>query len=189
MVTTLAGQNYDLQDSPENIALYLIRDRWNLTTDGYIPAKSEISFNTFGWSGRKSYQLSVEPFTPPALLELNIGREQLTQYRDQLLLHVYMIKNRDEVPPQLHHITQKAEQIVRDNIANVGYGITGIRLTSPFSTVETMTAYTGNFPNQVEVSLWHSRAVVELLYYRATTGTLNGVRISKTHKYNVEESA
>lgn len=184
--TVLAGQNYDLQEAPETIVRNFIRDRWNLVKVGYIPAKSEITFSLFGWSGRKSYQISVEPFTPPALTELNIGREQWTQYKDQILVHTFIIKHHDEVPPQIHHITQKIEQIVRENITSIGYGLTSIKLTSPFSIVETVTAYTGNFPNQTEISLWHSQAVVELMYYRVTTGVLSNIRMSKIHKFNIE---
>jgi len=56
-------------------------------------------------------------------------------------------------------------------------------LRAPFSIIEERS---GNFGNQTEVSLWHSNAVVELLYFKVTTGTLTGTRTSKTHKYNVE---
>lgn len=184
--TVLAGQNYDLQEAPETIVKEFIRDRWPVVKVGYIPAKDEISFSLFGWSGRKSYQISIEPYGAAILKELNIGRDQWTQYKDPMYIHVFMIKNYDEVPPQMHHMTQKAEQIVRENITNVGHGINAIRLVSPFSAVNTMTAYTGNFPNQIEVSLWYCRATVELLYYRVTYNTLSSVQKSKIHKYNIE---
>lgn len=186
MVTVIAGTQTDLEDSPENIVKNLIRDRWPLTKVGYVPAKSEISFSLFGWSGRKSYQISVEPSTAATLQELNIGRDQWTQYKDPLFIDVYMIKHHDTVPPQMHQMTQKIEQIIRENITNVGYGINAIRLTSPFSTVRTITAYTGDFPNQTEISLYFSRATVELLYYRVTTGTVSEIRKTKIHKYNIE---
>lgn len=184
--TVLAGQSYDLQDSPEQITRIFIRDRWNIAKDGYIPARNEITFSLFGWSGRKSYQVSIEPFNAPILTQLNIGREQWTRYRDPLLVHVYVIKNRDEVPPQLHHITQKVEQIIRENINSVGYGISSIVLTSPFSRINQERAYSGNFPNQTEISLWHATATVELHYTRVTYNVKTNVRTIKTHKFNVE---
>lgn len=184
--TVLAGQSFDLQEAPENIVKEFIRDRWPNAKVGYIPAKDEITFSLFGWSGRKSYQISIESFSAATTTELGIGRDQWTQYKDPLYLHVFMIKNYDEVPPQMHNMTQKAEQIVRENITNVGHGISSIRLVSPFSAVNEMMAYTGNFPNQTEVSLWTSRATVELLYYRVTYGTLSAVQKSKIHKYNIE---
>ena len=99
------------------------------------------------------------------------------------LIHVWIVKNKDEVPPQLHHITQRIEQIILENITNVGYGITAIRLTAPFSAIEQVIG--AGWGNQTEVSLWHSTAIVELLYFKVTTGTLSGVRTSKTHKYNI----
>jgi hypothetical protein len=186
MPTVLAGQNYDLQDSPENIVLYLIRDKWNLVQDGQIPAKSDITFSLFGWSGRKSYQISVEPSNAPRVTRRSIGPEGYIQYEDPILVHAWIVKNRDEVPPQLHHITQRVEQIVLENITNVGYGITAIKLTAPFSAIEEVIGNFGGFSNPTEVSLWHSTAVVELLYFKVTTGILSGVRTTKTHKYNIE---
>src|SRR5215203_240006 len=182
--TVLAGQTFDLQDSPENIVMYLIRDKWNLEVDGQIPAKSEITFSLLGWTGRKSYQISVEPSFAPNIQHMNIaGTNMYLKYVDPVLIHVWIVKNRDEVPPQMHHITQRIEQILFENITNVGYGITAIKLRAPFSIIEERS---GNFGNQTEVSLWHSNAVVELLYFKVTTGTLTGARTSKTHKYNIE---
>jgi hypothetical protein len=179
----LAGTQHDLEDSPENIVLHLIEQRWNQQVDGLIPAKSEITFSLFGWSGRKSYQISVEPSNAPRITRKSIGPEAYVQYDDPILVHVWIIKNRDEVPPQLHHITQRVEQIILENIINVGYGISAIKLTAPFSAIEQVI---GNFGNQTEVSLWHSTAVVELLYFKVTTGILTGARTSKTHKYNIQ---
>lgn len=190
MPTVLAGQNYDLQDSPENIVLHFIEQRWNNEVDGFIPAKSEITFSLFGWSGRKSYQISIEPSNAPMIQRMNIaGTNSYLKYNDPILVHVWLIKNRDEVPPQMHHITQRIEQIVLENVTNVGYGITAIRLLEPFSAIEQTTGFFGSgsrFSNTTEVSLWHSTAVVELLYFRVTSGVLSGVRISKTHKYDIE---
>jgi hypothetical protein len=187
MPTVLAGQSYDLQDSPENITLRFFRDRWKLQKDGAIPAKNEITFNLFGWSGRKSYQISVESSnTPPIITPMAIGQEQLLQYRDPIYVHVWIVKNKDVVPPQMHHITQRVEQIVLENVTNIGYGLTAIRLTQPFNMIELVSGRQGGtFGNQTEVSLWHSRATVELLYYRYTYNVLGGVRASKTHKYNI----
>jgi hypothetical protein len=188
--TVLAGQNYDLQDSPENIVKNFIEDRWNHEVDGQIPAKSEITFSLFGWSGRKSYQISVEPSNAPLIQNMNIGgSNSYLKYTDPILLHIWIIKNKDEVPPQLHHMTQKIEQIVLENITNVGYGITAIRLIAPFSAIEETKGIFGGggtLSNQTEVSLWHSTAVVELLYFKVTTGILAGARTSKTHKYNIQ---
>jgi hypothetical protein len=188
--TYLTGTTHDLEESPENIVLYLIRDRWPLVQDGYIPNKESITFSLFGWSGRKSYQISVEPSNAPVLQRLSFGSDNVyVQYNDPILIHVWIIKNRDEVPPQLHHITQKVEQIIFENQTNVGYGITAARLMAPFSAVEQTTGFFGStnrFGNMTEVSLWHSTAIVELFYFKVTTGTLSGARVSKTHKYDIE---
>ena len=186
MVTVLAGTQTDLQESPEQITRIFIRDRWNINQDGYIPARESIQFSLFGWTGRKSYQIGIEPFNAPILTQLNIGIEQWTRYRDPILVHVWMIKHHDVPPPQLHHITQKVEQIIRENINSVGFGITSIVLTSPFSRINEEKAWSGNFPNQTQNTLYHTVATVELHYTRVTYGVKTNVRISKTHKYNVE---
>lgn len=189
--TVLAGTTHDLEDSPENIIKYLLEQKWNLETDGFIPSKNDISFSLFGWSGRKSFQISVEPSMAPMITRLSIGQDTYLKYNDPIIVHVWILKNRDEVPPQLHHITQRVEQIILENITNVGYGITAVQLLSPFSAIETREFFSqesgvrSSFQNQTEVSLWHTQAVVELLYFRVTTGTLSGVRRTKTHKYNI----
>jgi hypothetical protein len=190
--TVLAGQSYDLQDSPENIVLDFIKSRWNIEQDGFIPAKSDITFNLFGWAGRKSYQISVEPAEAPIVTRLSIGPEAYIQYNDPIVVHAWVLKNRDEVPPQLHHMTQKIEQIVLENVTNVGYGITGIQLIAPFSAIETREYFSQesgtqtSFQNPTEISLWHSEALVELLYFKVTYDTLKEVVRSKTHKYNIQ---
>ena len=81
----LAGTQHDLEDSPENIVLDFIESRWNQQVDGSIPAKSEITFSLFGWSGRKSYQISVEPSNAPRLTRKSIGPEGYVQYEDPIL--------------------------------------------------------------------------------------------------------
>ena len=191
MVTVLAGTTHDLEDSPENIVLHFIEHRWNQEVDGFIPAKSEITFSLFGWAGRKSYQISVEPSNPPIVQNMNIGGSNMyIKYNDPILVHVWLVKNKDQVPPQMHHITQRIEQLVFENVTNVGYGITAIRLIAPFSAIEEITGFSSGgslrFGNITEVSLWHSTAMVELLYFKVTTGNLSGARISKTHKFDVQ---
>jgi hypothetical protein len=193
MPTILAGQNYDLQDSPENIVKYLIQQRWNLERDGSIPARDEITFSLMGWAGRKSYQISVEPSAAPIITRMSIGSDAYLQYNDPVIIHVWVIKNRDEVPPQLHHITQKVEQIILENVTNVGYGITAIQLMAPFSSIETRQYFSQesgsvdiSLPSSTEISLWHSQAVAELLYFKVTYNTFGSARTSKTHKYNIQ---
>src|SRR5215218_3517086 len=186
--TVLAGQTFDLQDSPENIVMYLIRDKWNLEVDGQIPAKSEITFSLLGWTGRKSYQISVEPSFAPNVQHMNIaGSNMYLKYVDPVLIHVWIVKNRDEVPPQMHHITQRIEQIIYENVTNVGYGITAISLMAPFSAIDVRQEFTSKeLQNPTEQSLWHSQAVVELLYFKVMTNPLQSARTFKTHKYNIE---
>lgn len=190
--TVLAGQNFDLMDSPENIVRYLIEQKWNLQRDGLIPARDEIRFSLLGWAGRKSYQITVEPSDAPFVRRMSIGPDAYIQYNDPVIVHVWIVKNRDEVPPQLHHITQRVEQIVFENVTNVGYGITAIQLMEPFSAIETRQYFSQesgtdiSLPSNTEISLWHSQAVVELLYFKVTYNTLKAARASKTHKYNIQ---
>lgn len=192
MPTYLAGQVFDLQDSPENIVKNLIFYRWNENRDGQIPGKNEITFSLFGWSGRKSYQISVEPSMAPMVQYLSTPPVQYIKYNDPIIVHVWILKNRDEIPPQMHHITQKIEQIIFENVTNVGYGITGVQLIAPFSAIEVRQYFsqeTGtqtSFMNQVEQSLWHSQAVVELVYFKVITSPLSSARRFKTHKYHIQ---
>ena len=191
MPTILAGQSFDLQDSPENIVKYLLQQKWPLAKDGLIPAKDEIRFSLLGWAGRKSYQITIEPSDAPFVRRMSIGQDAYLQYNDPVIIHVWILKNKDEVPPQLHHITQKVEQIILENVTNVGYGITAIQLMEPFSAIETREYFsqeTGvdiSLPSPTEISLWHSQAVVELLYFKVTYNTVNQISRNRTHKYNI----
>lgn len=187
--SVIAGQQLDIQTSPERIVRDLIKYRWPEVQTGSLPPKEAITFALLGWAGRKSFQISVEPSGAPILTNLSIGEPLLVRYTDPLIIHVWILKNSDEVPESIHHITQKVEQIINENMTNVGYGITSIQLTSPFSAIEQTTGglfNTGSgFLNQTEMSLWHSTAVVELLYFKYIT-RVYGVSVTKTHKFDIE---
>lgn len=191
MPTILAGQSLDIQRSPEKIVRDLIMYRWPQSQEGDVPAKDQISFSLFGWTGRKNYQISIEPSGAPMLTQLSFGEPLLVRYQDPILLHVWILRNTDEVPDAIHHITQKVEQIINENMTNVGYGITSIQLMAPFSAIESREFFsqTGgvrtSFQNQTEISLWHSMAVCELLYFKYIT-KLYGVSTTKTHKYDIQ---
>ena len=107
MVTVLAGQYLIFKTSPENIVRYSVRAEMEFRSRWSIPAKNEITFSLFGWSGRKSYQVSVEPSKAPFVQRLSIGQDTYLKYNDPIIIHTWIIKNRDEVPPQMHHITQR----------------------------------------------------------------------------------
>ena len=190
--TVIAGQQLDIQRSPEKIVLDLIKYRWPQSQEGEVPPKDQISFSLFGWMGRKNYQISIEPSGAPLLTQLSFGEPLLVRYMDPILVHVWILRNSDEVPDSIHHITQKIEQIINENMTNVGYGITSITLMSPFSAIESREFFSQDsgglrtsFQNPTEISLWHSQAIVELLYFKYIT-KVYGVSATKTHKYDIE---
>jgi len=189
MPTQIAGQLLDIQSSPEKIVRDLIKYRWPDVQTGFLPPKDAITFALMGWAGRKSFQVSVEPAGAPVVTNLSIGDPLLVRYVDPMIVHVWILKNSDEVPDSIHHITQKVEQIINENMTNVGYGITSIQLMAPFSAIEQTSGGIFNsgsgFQNQTEMSLWHSTAVVELLYFKVIT-RLYGVSATKTHKYDID---
>lgn len=190
MPTVVAGTQLDIQKSPEKIVLELIKSRWNLEQEGQVPPKDQISFSLFGWMGRKSFQISVESSTAATVTPLSIGEPYLYRYNDPVVVHVWVLKNTDDVPDSIHNITQKIEQIINENITNVGWGIHSMRLMTQFSAIEAREFYsveTGivtSLQNQTEQSLWHSQALTELLYFKYVT-RVSTVSVSKTHKYNI----
>lgn len=189
MPTVLAGTALDIQLAPEKIVRDLIKYRWPEIQTGAIPPKDAITFALLGWAGRKSFQISIEPAGAPIITPLSVGEPLLYRYVDPMIIHVWILKNSDEVPDSIHSVTQKTEQIINENMTNVGYGITSIQLTSPFSAIEQTSGGLFNsgsgFLNQTEMSLWHSTAVVELLYFKYIT-RLSGVTSTKTHKFDIE---
>lgn len=191
MPTILAGQQLDIQKSPEKIVRDLIMYRWPHVQVGEVPPKDAISFSLFGWTGRKNYQISIEPSTAPMITPLSFTEPFLMRYLDPIIIHVWILKNTDEVPDSIHNITQKVEQIINENMTNVGYGIDSIQLIAPFSAIESREFFSqeggirSSFQNQTEISLWHSQAIVELLYFKYIT-RLYSVTTTKTHKFNLQ---
>lgn len=105
---------------------------------------------------------------------------------DEIIVHIWVRKNSDTIPDSVHLIRQKIEDIINANVVNVPYGITSMMLKQPFNMVELSSFFTGSqFQNETEISLWHSQAIVELLYFKSTV-SVSALTTTRTHKYNIE---
>jgi hypothetical protein len=183
MTTVICGQLTDLPYPNDKIVIDFIKFRWPLS--GFTPAKNSITFSRMGYLGYRDYQISVQSAGPPIVTPLSIGPDRIEKYTDPINIHVWVRKNMDDIPTQLYSITQKIEDIINSNVTSVGYGITSIRLTSPFSVVEISSFLSGNtFKNETEQSLFHMESIAELMYFKSIT-SLTQVLATKTHKYNV----
>lgn len=192
MPTVITGTNSGLQLSIEKIVMNLVKYRFPQEAIGDLPSQSQILWSLLGYLGYGDYQVSFEPASAALITPLSIGQDRIERYQDPLIIHLWVRKNIDTIPDSIHSITQKIEEIIKENVTNVGYGITSIIITSPFSQLEEREFFSRGFgggiqtsmQNATEISLWHTQCSVQLDYFLATIH-IDGVSSTKMHKYNV----
>lgn len=186
--TVITGQASDIPILHHQVVLDIIKAKWPPVASGSLPAKTDITFSLQGFLGNKSFQISTESGSAPNVTQLALGRNRLERHMDEIIVHIWVRKNSDVIPDSVHLIRQKIEDIVNANVVNVPYGITSMMLKQPFNMVELSSFFTGSqFQNETEISLWHSQAVVELMYFKSTTSvTAITPAVTRTHKFNIE---
>ena len=184
--TVITGQSSDIPVLHHQVVLDLLRSKWPPVASGSVPAKTDITFSLQGFLGNKSFQISTESGSAPNITQLALGSNRLERHMDEIIVHIWVRKNSDIIPTSVHAIRQKIEDLINANVVNVPYGITSMMLKQPFNMVELSSFFTGSqFQNETEISLWHSQAVVELMYFKSTV-SVSALTTTRTHKYDVE---
>ena len=185
--TVITGQASDIPILHHQVVLELLRNKWPPDSSGSLPAKSAITFSLQGFLGNKSYQISTESGSAPDVVQLAIGPNRLERHKDEVIIHIWVRKSTDVIPDSVHMIRQKIEDLINSNVVNMPYGITSVMLKQPFNMVELSSFFTGSqFQNETEISLWHSSAVVELMYFKSTISVTAISTTTRTHKFDIQ---
>jgi len=185
MTTVICGQLTDLPHSHEEIIMQMLRNRYPLS--GVTPAKTSIYFSTMGWAGIRTFQISVEQNSAPRVTAISFGRDRIEKYEVPIVVHIWVRRNDDKKPKSIFTLAQQLEHIINENTTNAGYGITSVRITQGFATIQASSVFTrGGFGNETEQSVWHTQCLVQVLYFKSIIqNSYDLFNAEKTHKYNV----
>lgn len=118
----------------------------------------------------KSYSVSTE-LSGREKQMISKGTYRVDKYMSDVIVHVWTKRNKPEIPIEHFNITQKIETIINTNTSNMPQGISIIELKQEFGEADIgfFSGGGGRMPNKTEQSVWHSRAIVRLIYFKAIT--------------------
>ena len=123
MPQVIAGQATDLTKTVAKLTKELLQNNW--PTTGYSPPKSDIRFGLGTFDGYRDIHIHVNPAEGTSE-PYTVGWEY-SKITDPVSINVYVRKVADEIPDSMGNVTRKVEEIIKDNVANLGQGITMIR--------------------------------------------------------------
>lgn len=170
MSQVIAGQGSDLNNFDQKIVLDFLYSRY--PTTAYTPTRDKIVFSTMGFAS-KSYSISTE-LSGRTKAMISKGSYRVDRYVSDVIIHVWTKRNKTEIPIEHFNILQKLETIINTNTNNMPQGITSIELIQEFGEADIgfFSGGGGRMPNKTEQSVWHTRAIVQLVYFKAITEAL-----------------
>jgi hypothetical protein len=123
MPQIIAGQGSDLTKAVPQLVKELLENNW--PTSAYDPLKSEIDFGLDTWNNYGDIDIHVKAdksFSVPQTI--GWGRSMIN---DPVLIHLFVKKNQEEIPTSMGNAQRKIEEIIKDNAAALGQGVTAIR--------------------------------------------------------------
>jgi hypothetical protein len=119
----IAGQGSDLTKTVAQLIKELLENNW--PTSAFDPLKSDIGFGLDTWDDYGDIDIHVnadrsisEPMT------IGWGRSKIM---DPVSIHLFVRKNQEEIPSNMGNAQRKIEEIVKDNAAALGQGVTALR--------------------------------------------------------------
>jgi hypothetical protein len=124
MPQIIAGQGSDLSKTVAQLVKELLENNW--PTSAYDPLKSDIGFGMGTWDSYGDIDIHVnadKSISSP----LTIGWSR-SQIYDPVTINLFIKTNQENAPPT-NMITAKTkiEEIIKDNAAALGQGITALR--------------------------------------------------------------
>jgi hypothetical protein len=119
----IAGTASDLTKAIPQLVKELLENNW--PTSAYDPLKSEIDFGLDTWNNYGDIDIHVKAdksFSTPQ----TIGWSR-SMINDPVLIHLFVKKNQEEIPTSMGNAQRKIEEIIKDNAASLGQGVTAIR--------------------------------------------------------------
>jgi hypothetical protein len=123
MPTIIAGQLTDLTKTVAKLVKELIQNNWPIAA--YSPLKSEIRFGLGTFDGYRDIHIHVNPAEGES--EPDCLGWSYYKVTDPVTINVFVRKNTEEIPDSLGNVQRKIEEIIRENVGNLGQGITAIK--------------------------------------------------------------
>ena len=123
MPQIIAGTGTDLTKTVSQLVKELLENNW--PTSAFDPLKVDIKFGLDTWDNYGDIQLHVnadKSTSIPSTLGWN-----RSQVMDTVAIHLYVRKNQEEIPLNMGNAQRKIEEIIKDNAASLGQGVTAIR--------------------------------------------------------------
>ncbi len=119
----IAGTGSDLANTVAELVKNLLSNNWPISS--FDPLKSEIDFGLHTWNDYGDIDIHVNAdkgISTPDTLGWN--RSKVV---DPVLIHLYVRKNQQEIPLNMGNAQRKIEEIIKDNAAALGQGISILR--------------------------------------------------------------
>lgn len=119
----IAGTGADLTKTVAQLVKELLESAWPVSA--FDPLKADIKFGLDTWDNYGDIQIHVtaeKSFSQP----MTLGWTR-SQVMDPVLINLYVRKNQEEIPLNIGNAQRKIEEIIKDNAASLGQGVTAIR--------------------------------------------------------------
>jgi hypothetical protein len=123
MPQVVAGQGADLSKSVAELVRDLLSTNWPAT--GYDVVKDDINFGLGTWDDYGDIDIHVNAIAGTS--EPYVLGWSYSKIIDPVAVRLFYRKNSEEIPPELSKVQRKVEEIIKDNTASLGQGITMLR--------------------------------------------------------------
>jgi hypothetical protein len=154
MPQVIAGQPTDLQKSVAELVRDLLYANW--PTAGYDVLRDDISFGLGTWDDYGDIDIHVNAAAGTS--EPYVLGWSYSKVTDPVIIRLFYRKNSEEIPAELSKVQRKVEEIIKDNVANLGQGITMIRWDG----------WGDIFEDENIKDVWVANGTASAIYWRVT---------------------
>jgi hypothetical protein len=123
MPQVIAGTGSALSKTIAKLVKELLDNNW--PTAAYDPVKADVTFGLGTWDNYGDIDIHVN--TDVSTSQAEDAGGTMSKIVDPVLIKIYVRKNTEEVPDTVGSAQRKAEEIIKDNMMNLGQGIPLIR--------------------------------------------------------------
>lgn len=153
MPQVIAGQGTDLTKSVAKLVKELLDNNWPIAA--YDPVKADVTFGLGTWDNYGDIDIHVN--TDVSTSEAEDAGGVLSKVVDSVLIKIYVRKNTDEIPDTVASAQRKAEEIIKDNMSNLGQGIPLMRFEG----------WDQIFEDDSLLDVWQTTGRASAIYWRA----------------------
>lgn len=119
MPQIIAGTGADLSKTVAQLVKELLENNW--PTSAFDPLKADVKFGLDSWDDYGDIQIHVNAGTVTSL-PYTLGGDY-SKVTDSAVIHLFVRKVQEEIPLNMGNAQRKIEEIIKDNIRNLGQGI------------------------------------------------------------------